>query len=98
MSYVGADPNPGHRTVFGLPVKYQVSVQTEKTADGDWWAKIHWSILGKAGTFPAVVDYLDKPVLLSARPTFFPNEEQAKECGEKCADILRAQIAELFHN
>ena len=97
MSYVGADPNPGQRATFGLPTKYKVYAETQKTADGEWIGKIQWSILGKYGFFPAVSDYLDKPVPASATPTFFPTEEQARECAETCADILRTQIASLVH-
>lgn len=97
LSFVGDDPNPGLAPIYAGAAKYKVSYTTEQTPDGDWIGMVHWSLMGKSGTFPAVTDYMDVGVPPSAPPTYWPDETQATNCAATCADVLRKQMVELFH-
>lgn len=96
MSYIGPDNSGGLMPGMQLPVKYSVRWEVQETADGEWTGKVFWSLLGYEGEFPAVVDYRgDVPP--TAIPTFCANEAMAKNVAATCADILRKQFVELWH-
>lgn len=97
LSYIGDNPNPGLAPIFSGIKRFGIEWTVEKTADGDWIGTVSWQLMGKRGTYPAVTDYMDKPVPSDAEPTFWPDEQHAKNCAATCTDILRKQIAEHFH-
>lgn len=96
MTYIGGNQEAGIRPLMALPVKYQVTWEVGETPDGDWTGKVVWSLLGHKGEFPAVMDYSGE-VPPSAHPTFWQDEQSAKNCAATCADYLRKQFVELFH-
>ena len=96
LTYIGPEHEAGTTPLMRLPVKYQITWEVTETADGDWTGKIVWSLLGYGGEFPAVMDYTGL-VPPSAHPTFWQDEQAAKNCAATCADILRMQFVELFH-
>ena len=98
LSHMGAqEDGVGASPVFAGFTKWKVTTDISETEDGDWIGLVRWHLYGFDGTYPALVDYQGL-VPPSAAPTFWPDEAQAMQCAIDCANILREQMADYFHN